>query len=52
MLQHTATVHVSCTVAESSSKVDKAETQESSEQVWFVLEDGTKILVLVNTIYF
>ena len=53
MLSHTsANIHVSVTVEQSSVTVDKSQVQETTEEAWFVTEDGTKILVILNTIYF
>ena len=53
MLSHTsANIHVSVTVEHSSVTVDKSQVQETTEEAWFVTEDGTKILVILNTIYF
>ena len=47
-----ANINISVTVEQSSVTVDKTLVQETKEEVWFVTEDGKKILVILDTIYF
>ena len=47
-----ANITVTVTVEQSSVTLDKTLVQETKEEVWFVTEDGKKILVILDTIYF